>query len=180
MNSPAPTVQVYITLGSNIAPERNLTRALQMLRQNHHLRVCRVSPVYHSPAVGADGAPVPDQPPFLNAAAHLTTDYYSAFSLKYNVLRFIERCLGRVRTADRFAPRPLDLDIALYGDCVIDLPHLTIPDPDVLRRAYVALPLADIAPDVVHPVTGQTLAAIAEPFRGAAGITRRDDLDLNA
>ncbi len=65
---------------------------------------------------------------------------------------------------DKFAPRPLDLDIALFGDRVINDPRLTVPDPDILTRAHVALPLADLAPEWVHPSTGQTLAQIAARF----------------
>jgi 2-amino-4-hydroxy-6-hydroxymethyldihydropteridine diphosphokinase len=175
---PAGPVPVLITLGSNITPAANLNRAGWMLRQNHHLIVRAVSRVYESAPINAAGEITSDQGPFLNAAVLVETDYYSAFSLKYNVLRFIEKCLGRVRTADRFAPRPIDLDIALYGDRVIDDPRLTVPDPDILRRAHVALPLADLAPEVVHPVTGQTLAAIAAPFRAAAGIAVREDINL--
>ncbi|RPI97016.1 MAG: 2-amino-4-hydroxy-6-hydroxymethyldihydropteridine diphosphokinase, partial [Chloroflexi bacterium] len=123
-DTPAGSVPVLIALGSNIAPEANLTRAVWMLHQNHHLVVCAASRVYASAPVDAAGRINPDQPAFLNAAVLIETDYYSPFSLKYNVLRFIETCLGRIRTADKFAPRPIDLDIALYANCVIDDPHL--------------------------------------------------------
>ncbi len=69
--------------------------------------------------------------------------------------------MGRVRTADKFAPRPIDLDIAFYGDRVLEVAGKVIPDPDVLRFAHVAAPLADVAGDWIHPQTGQTLAEIA-------------------
>jgi 2-amino-4-hydroxy-6-hydroxymethyldihydropteridine diphosphokinase len=177
--TPAGPVPVLITLGSNIAPETNLPRAVWMLRQNHHLIVRAVSRVYESAPINAAGEIAPGQGRFLNAAVWIETDYYSAFSLKYNVLRFVEKCLGRARTADKFAPRPIDLDIALYGDRVIDDPHLSVPDPDILRRAHVALPLADLAPAFVHPVTGQTLATIAAPFQDTAAITVRGDIHLD-
>lgn len=176
------TYPVLLTLGANIDPARNLRRAVAMLRQNHHLVVIAASPVYASAPVNAAGDIATDQDAFLNAALHITTDYYTPYTLKYVVLRFIEHCLGRVRTADKFAPRPIDLDIALYGDRVLALPdaQITLPDPDILTRAHVALPLADLAPEWVHPVTGQTLAAIAEPLRSADGprLQRRDDLAL--
>ena len=178
-NLPEP-VRVFITLGSNIAPETNVRRAVFMLRQNHHLALCAASRVYESAPVNAAGMIAPDQPVFLNAALLIETDYYTAFSLKYNALRFIELCLGRVRVADKFAPRPIDLDIALYSDQVIDSPYITVPDPDILTRAHVALPLADLAPDFKHPITGQTLAAIAALFRAMGDIRARDDLVLNA
>lgn len=173
-------VKVFITLGSNIAPERNLARAVRMLGQNHHLALRAVSRIYETAPIDASGGIAPDQGNFLNAAVLVETDYYSAFRLKYDVLRFIERCLGRVRSGDKFAARPIDLDIALYGDQIISTPLLTIPDPDILKRPHVALPLADLAPEFMHPRTGQTLAAIAATLAEQAGISVRDDLHLKA
>lgn len=171
-------VPVLISVGSNLDPAHNLQRAVAILKQNHHLVVKAVSPVYESAPVDAAGDVNADQPPFLNAAILLTTDYYTPFSLKYNVLRFIEACLGRTRTADKFAPRPIDLDIALYGDQVCDDPRVRIPDPDIVRRGHVALPLADLAPAWQHPVTGTTLAEVAAPFRRAAEIKQWADIVL--
>ncbi len=169
-------VPLLITLGSNIAPERNLPRAVSMLRQNYHLRVRALSRVYESAPISATGAVAPDQPPFLNAAALLESDgYYGPLALKFHVLRFIELLLGRRRSADKYAPRPIDLDLALYGDCVVNSPHLTLPDPDILRRAHVAVPLADVAPDWPHPLTGQRLAEIAAALVPAADLRVRDD-----
>lgn len=172
---------IYITLGSNIAPEQNLRRAIKMLRQNYHLRLERISRVYETAPINARGEIDPTQANFLNAAVLVESDgYYSPLKFKYHVLRFIELCLGRVRGADKFAPRPIDLDIAFYGDQVIQTGHLAVPDPGVLVRAHLALPLADLSPDFKHPVTGQTLAAIAAPFAGQGGVTIRDDLRLDA
>ena len=177
--NPDRSIPVLITLGSNIDPQTNLPRAVFILRQNHHMLVRGVSRVYESAPVNTAGEIAPDQPDFLNAAVLIETDYYSPFSLKYNVLRFVEKCLGRARSADQFAPRPLDLDIALYADRVIDDPHLTVPDPDILTRAHVALPLADIAPEWIHPVNGQTLAQIAARFADAPRIRVREDVSLS-
>jgi 7,8-dihydro-6-hydroxymethylpterin-pyrophosphokinase len=80
--------------------------------------------------------------------------------------------LGRIRTSDPNAPRTIDLDIALAGELVLAdrKSGIDIPDPEILTRAHVALPLADLAPDAVHPVTGETLSEIAEGFRAEAGI----------
>lgn len=169
---------VFITLGSNIQPETNLPRAVAMLRQNDHFALRAVSRVYESPAINAAGGVNPDQPAFLNAAVLVENDYYPPVRLKYEVLRFIEQCLGRVRTADKFAPRPLDLDMALFG-VLVRGGLVTLPDPDILTRAHVALPLADLAPDFVHPVTGQTLGAVAAAFAGAPGIRVRADFSLD-
>ncbi len=179
MNDSRPATPALITLGSNIAPERNLPRAVALLRQNYHLTVRAVSRVYESLPVSASGEIAEDQPPFLNAALWVGSDgYYGPLALKCHVLRFIELLLGRQRSADKFAPRPIDLDLALFGDCVLNSPHLTLPDPDILRHAHVALPLAEVAPDWRHPLTGQTLAAIAAGFGEVASIHPRDDLAL--
>lgn len=170
------TVPVLITLGSNIEPERNLPRAVSMLRQNYHLRVRALSRVYESMPISATGGVALDQPPFLNAATLLESDgYYTPLTLKFHVLRFIELLLGRRRSADKFAPRPIDLDLALYGDCVMSTPHLTLPDPDILTRAHVAVPLADVAPDWPHPLTGQRLAEIAAALATTADLRACDE-----
>lgn len=165
-------------LGSNIEPVLNLRRAVAMLGQNRHLVLRAVSSVYESPAVNAAGEFTEEQPPFLNAAARLETDgHYSPLQIKYNMLRFMELCLGRERSADKYAPRPIDLDLVLHGDTVVNRPGLTLPDPDILTRAHVAHPLAELAPDFVHPVTGQTLAAIAAALP-APQLIRRPEIAL--
>ncbi len=169
MHRPAP---VLITLGSNIDPGRNLGRALELLRAR--LAVRAVSRVFESAAVGAAGAP-----PFLNAAVLVATDLPPR-ALKYRVLRPLEARLGRRRTADRNAPRTIDLDLALYGDLVLDDPEdgLVLPDPQILTCAHVALPLADLAPDARHPVTGQTLAEIADRFADTPAVQVRGECRL--
>jgi 2-amino-4-hydroxy-6-hydroxymethyldihydropteridine diphosphokinase len=155
--------RVLITIGTNIAREINLSRALHSLTSHPCLRVVAVSPVYETPAVGG----TQPQPAFYNAAVLVETDLTPA-ELR-NVLRLIETGLGRVRSADKFAPRPIDLDIAFFGDRVFDLAGRHIPDPDVLRYPHLAVPLADIAPDWRHPETGQTLAEIVAHQRVAYG-----------
>lgn len=160
---------VFITLGSNIAPEANLPRAVRRLRERLTLRAA--SRVYRGAPLDAGGRVAAGQGYFLNAAVLVETDLPPA-ALKFDVLRAIEAEMGRVRGADRYAPRPIDLDIALYGDLVLNDPEsrLTLPDPEIITRAHVALPLADLAPDFVHPVTGETLAAIAARFRNQPDI----------
>ncbi len=147
--------RTLISVGSNIGPRRNLPAAL--LRLAPRLRILALSRVYVTEPVGAT-----DGPTFLNAALLAETPL-APLALKHEVLRRVERELGRERGADADAPRTLDLDIALYGDLVLRDPAqgLEIPDPDILRRAHVAVPLADVAPDLVHPLTGETLAEIA-------------------
>ena len=184
MNGPTSTNPVFITLGANINPAANLRRAVRLL--GAQLALKRVSRVYESPALDAEGRVSAGQGHFLNAAVLIETDLAPAM-LKFDVLRQIEAQMGRIRTSDKYAPRPIDLDIALYGSLVIDAPapathgsgRLTIPDPDTLTRAHVALPLADLAPAFIHPLTGQPLAAIAAALAAHASISV-SDIDLGA
>jgi 2-amino-4-hydroxy-6-hydroxymethyldihydropteridine diphosphokinase len=161
--------RVVIALGSNIAPEDNLRKAVQRLAARVHL--IAVSPVYETEPVGKT-----DQPNFLNAAVLIETEHGPA-ELKDQVLAEIEQELGRVRTTDKNAPRTIDLDITLYGDQVLDLSGRHIPDPDLLAYPHVAVPAADVAPTYRHPETGQTLREIADGMP-RDGLLRRTDLWL--
>ncbi len=165
MAEPAPTT-VFITLGSNIEPRANLERAISRLRRELDLEA--VSGVWESEPYGAPGTPR-----FLNAAVRFRTALAPA-ALK-RLLRRIEADLGRRRQGDRDAPRTIDLDIALFGSRVIDDPAagLRIPDPEILDRAYLALPLAEVGPDVCHPVTGERLAEVAAGLVGGEDPPRR-------
>jgi GTP cyclohydrolase I len=161
--------QVLIALGSNINSEYNLREAVRRLALRS--RLIAVSPVYETEPVGAAG-----QPNFLNAAALLETDLSPA-KLKSQVLEVIEQELGRVRTADKNAPRTIDLDLALVGDQVLDLGPRHIPDLDLTRHPHIAIPLADLAPKQRHPETGQTLQEIAESMPRKA-LLRRPEIVL--
>jgi 2-amino-4-hydroxy-6-hydroxymethyldihydropteridine diphosphokinase len=146
-------------MGSNLDPERNLVRAAKLLAERTEL--VAVSRAFKSRAVGA-----PQSPDFLNAAAKIHF-VGSPQTLKFDVLRPIESDLGRVRTADRNAPRTIDIDIAIFGRLVIfDQGYgLELPAPEILTQAHVILPLADLAPGAIHPQTGDTLAEIAAQFQ---------------
>ena len=161
---------VYILLGSNIDAERNLRRAVSLLAE--HVKVLAVSPVYETEPVGYT-----EQPCFLNAAVCIRTDYEPE-RLKKEILSPIERALGRVRTANKNAPRTIDLDIILYGREIIHLEDLRIPDPNLLKYGHVAWPLADLAPDLRHPQTGATLREIADGLNSSS-LTCRPDIDLS-
>ena len=161
--------RVFVSLGSNIDAEHNLRRAVQMLAQR--CRLVAVSPVYETLPVGKI-----DQPNFLNAAALIETDLTPA-ALKVGVLQAIEYSLGRRRSADRNAPRTIDLDIALYGQRVLEVGERRIPDPDIQRHAHLARPLADLAPTLNHPETGETLDEIAARL-GESSLAPRPDTIL--
>ncbi len=160
------TNRVLVSLGSNINPEHNLKAAVQRLASRFRLRA--VSPVYETTPVGKT-----DQPDFMNAAALVETDLDAA-ELK-QALQAIEQELGRVRTDDKNAPRTIDLDISLFNDQVLEVGSRRIPDPDILRHPHIARPLADLAPQLRHPETGQTLQAIAQ---GLGGDLRRSHVAL--
>ncbi len=141
-------VDIVIGVGSNIDRERNLPAGIRGLRRHPRIRVAAVSRVYKSPAVGStNGAP-----DFHNAAVLASTDL-GPEELRTE-LREIEARLGRERTADRNAPRTLDLDIVYYADLVREFEGWRIPDPDAGSAAHIALPVAEVAPELVHPETG--------------------------
>lgn len=140
--------KAWLSLGSNVEPEHHLRAALSELRSMFGDIV--VSPAYRSKAVGFEG------PAFINLAVGLITEL-DPVALN-DALHAIEDRHGRRRDVPRFSSRTLDIDIVLYDDLVLEGPgHLQIPR-DELRHAFVLRPLADIAGDVVHPLTGLKLA----------------------
>ncbi len=141
------TTTVYVAAGSNVAPLENLRRALDVL--DHDFAPVTVSRAYANAAVGFEGDD------FINLVVGFQTDL--------NVHQVIERlhaaetACGRERLAPKWAPRAMDLDILLFGDTVCAGPGLTLPRPDLLKRAYMLGPAAEIAPDTVHPIERRTL-----------------------
>ena len=145
MNANEPLeIPAYLLLGSNIRPEVNLPQALTLLRAQ--VPVFAVSTVWETPPVGTEG------PSFYNAAVGILTDLPPE-ALKRRLLRPIEAQLGRVRTGDKFAPRPIDIDLVVYASEVLD--------PEVWRYAHIAIPLSEILPGLRHPQSGETLARVA-------------------
>ncbi len=159
--------RVLIALGSNIERERNLPRAMALLRRDSRWRVLAESPIYETPAVGG-AAPQPD---YFNAAA-LVESNLAPRDLR-RALRHIESRLGRVRIRDKFAPRTIDLDIVLVEGKQLLLDGNLLPDPDILDHPHLAFPLADIAPDWVYPGTSLTLKQIAERLYPSAKEIRK-------
>ena len=162
--------RVFVAAGSNVEPERNLALAFEELRRA--FPDTRISPAYRNRAVGFEG------PDFINAVAGFTTDPPVAEVLAR--LRRIEALCGRPRQAPKWASRSMDLDILLYGDLVCDEPHLRLPRPDLLKRPYMLGPLADLAPEVVHPTAGSTIGELWGRFDRAAHPLTRVELDLTS
>ena len=146
--------RVYLSLGSNVEPQRYLRAAVDELRQR--FGALAVSPAYRSKAVGFEGAE------FVNLAVGLDTDL-SPTAL-YEWLHALEDRLGRRRDVPRYEDRTLDLDIVFYDDLIIDGPgHLQIPRNE-LQFAFVLRPIADIAPDYRHPLSGESMAELWRKF----------------
>ncbi len=149
---------VYVAAGSNVAPERNLTRAVAELARE--FPDVRFSSWYRNRAVGFSGDD------FINLVAGFT----SALPLHEVLTRLhtIEAECGRARDAPRCAPRSMDLDVLLYGELVCDEPDLKLPRPDLLKRAYMLGPLAELAPEVVHPTAQLTIGELWRRFDQSA------------
>jgi GTP cyclohydrolase-4 len=145
--------KVYLGLGANLGDRQsNLTQALQHLRTKSS--VDQVSAFYTTKPVG-----YLEQPDFLNIACQITTDLSPIELLHF--VKQTEKMMGR-QASFRNAPRPIDIDILLYDELVLETPELTIPHPRMAERAFVLVPLAEIAPQAVHPPSGLTVAELLE------------------
>ncbi len=145
---------VYLGLGSNIEPEKNLGLAIRELRRRYG--ELAVSTVYRSAAVGFDG------PDFLNLVVGLRSED-SPVAICEEIER-LHNLAGRVRQHQKWASRPLDIDLLLYNDLVMDERPVRVPREDVLKYSFVLRPLAELAPDLVHPLTGRTIHAHWQEF----------------
>ncbi|HEY3379105.1 MAG TPA: 2-amino-4-hydroxy-6-hydroxymethyldihydropteridine diphosphokinase [Armatimonadota bacterium] len=146
--------RVFLGVGANIHPEVNILAALQRLQEQ--VMVVGVSTFYLTAPIGH-----PEQPPFVNGVVEALTDL-PPWELKYTVLRPIESALGRRRSDDAYAARPIDLDLLLYDEVVVSSAELALPDPDITRRAFLAIPLCELAPDIVLPGSRQGICALAQ------------------
>jgi 2-amino-4-hydroxy-6-hydroxymethyldihydropteridine diphosphokinase len=144
----------YIALGSNVGRrEKNIEAALNALQTTRGVEVVKVSSLFETEPVGGPE----EQPKFINAAAHLRTALSPERLLA--VCTRIEDLLGRKRDI-RWGPRTIDLDLLIYEHEIRADPDLTLPHPLMHERRFVLEPLAEIAPDLVHPVLEQTVSEI--------------------
>ena len=148
--------KVFIGIGSNINPSKNVLSALQALRAAVELR--GVSTVYST-------APErrPEQPRYYNCVAVVKTNL-PPMELKHAVLDKIEKALGRKSARDRYAARTIDLDILLYGDLTMRANGCTIPDPQLFKRPYCAIPMAELEPGLLVPFVNKTIAELSGKF----------------
>ena len=149
----------YLNLGSNIQPETNLPRALNRLAEYGEIQ--NVSSVWESKAVGATG------PNYLNVCAKFGSAFTRA-ALKEHVIQQIETQLGRIRTANKYASRTIDIDIVIFDDEFIH--------PDSWKLAYVVVPLAELYPEYRNPKTGETVGEIAARLRQEVWLELRPGL----
>jgi 2-amino-4-hydroxy-6-hydroxymethyldihydropteridine diphosphokinase len=158
--------RAFVSVGSNIDAAAHVRRAIEMLAQK--TRVAAISMVYLTDALGR-----PEQDPYYNCVVEIDTDVPPRV-VKRSLLRPIEDQLGRERTEDKYAPRTIDLDLIAYGDAVLEADGIRLPDPDILERPFLAVPLCELAPGWVLPGSRRTIDEIAArlPLTGMRPLAR--------
>jgi 2-amino-4-hydroxy-6-hydroxymethyldihydropteridine diphosphokinase len=152
-------VTVYLGLGSNVGNrQENLKKALGYLEQR--MRLTAKSSVYETEPVGNT-----DQPVFLNMVCEVKTTLPPESLLV--LTKGIEKKLGRMPSHPKDSPRTMDIDILFYGDQVLNNPDLIIPHPRLSRRAFVLIPMNEIAPDFIDPATGRSISAMLNEIQAA-------------
>ena len=164
VESPTDTARVYLGLGTNLGDRRvNLREAVHRL--GGRVAIDGLSALYETPPMGP-----PDQPWYLNAACTGSTELGPEELLIF--VKEIERGMGRVPTR-RWGPRLIDIDILFYDDLILASPDLTIPHPGIPHRLFVLAPLADIAPELVHPQLGESISALLNKLSTGSDDIRR-------
>ena len=160
------TTTAYISLGSNLGDrEANLKHALALLIETPHVEVRRISSFLENAAVGGPE----ESPDFLNAAAEVYTTLTAAALMKR--LLEIEHQMGRQRRV-KWEPRNIDLDLLLYGNSIVSTDSLIVPHPLMHDRRFVIQPLAEIAPNVIHPTLQMTISGLLDNLSRATANSR--------
>jgi len=158
------TVTVYLGLGSNLGNRQgNLDQALKLLAQR--MRLGKVSSIYDTEPIGKV-----NQPRFLNMACEAFTRLSPEGLLA--LVKGIEQKMGRYSRSGE--PRIIDIDVLLFGDKVVNTRDLVIPHPQIAERSFVLVPLSEIAPDVVHPVTKKTIKEMNQAIKEVQGVLKLD------
>jgi 2-amino-4-hydroxy-6-hydroxymethyldihydropteridine diphosphokinase len=159
------TITAYLSLGSNLGNrEDNLDMALKLLGQR--MRLGKVSSIYDTEPLGNT-----DQPRFLNLACEVFTRLTPEGLLA--LAKGIEGKMGRRGKSGE--PRTIDIDILLYGDKTVDQPDLVIPHPSMAQRSFVLVPLAEIAPDIAHPIVKKTIKEMRDAIKEVQGVLKMDE-----
>lgn len=157
------STRAYLGLGSNLGDRRlNLSKAVELLSKRMHVEC--VSSLYETEPTG-----YLDQPGFLNAVCEVITSLPPEGLLA--LAKEIEIALGRIPSF-KDGPRSIDIDILFYGEKVVDYPQLNIPHPRIEERAFVLVPLAEIAPGLVHPMSRRTVREMVEKVQGLGGVKK--------
>ncbi len=163
-------VTAYLGLGSNLGDRKqNLSKALELL--SRQVAIDQLSSLYETEPVGFK-----DQPLFLNAVCRITTTLNPEKLL--GCVKGIETAIGRTPSFPN-APRPIDIDILFYGERTARSEALTIPHPRLTQRAFVLIPLAEIAPDLVHPGKGKTIRELLNNLENTEGVRKWADSEAN-
>jgi 2-amino-4-hydroxy-6-hydroxymethyldihydropteridine diphosphokinase len=147
----------FLALGSNIEPEKNILEAVRLL--STHVKILKTSTVYLTEPLLRKS-----QPKYYNCVLKTETDIEPE-KLKFDVLRVIENKLGRQRGPDKYASRTIDIDLILFGNLQLSTKELVIPDPEIGKRAFLAISLCELAPKLLLPGTDKTFRDIANRFR---------------
>jgi 2-amino-4-hydroxy-6-hydroxymethyldihydropteridine diphosphokinase len=166
--------RAFIGIGSNIEPAANVRAAIRSLSRK--TRLAAISTVYLTEALGR-----PDQPSYYNCVVEVETDLPPT-ELKFGLLRSIENGLGRLRTEDKYAARTIDLDLIAYGDLTLEAEGIKLPDPEILERPFLAIPLFELAPDMVLAGYGLRIGEVASglaqdgmrPLKDYTGALRKE------
>jgi len=162
-------VTVYLALGSNLGDRMgNLVSAVERLSQK--MTIKKVSSVYETEPVYYE-----EQPLYFNAVLSAVTELEPFALLRF--VKSIESDLGR-QPSFRNAPRIIDIDILFYGDLVVQTEELTIPHPGIVERAFVLAPLAEIAPELIHPVIHEKVEDLLAMVNGLGGVRKMGKLSL--
>jgi 2-amino-4-hydroxy-6-hydroxymethyldihydropteridine diphosphokinase len=144
--------QVFLSLGSNIGNRKtNLNAAIKKLLEK--CVIIKASSIYETEPWGKT-----NQPSFYNQVLEVTTHLTPDELLEF--IHIIERQQGRKLSMERYLPRPIDIDILFYNNMILTTETLMIPHPQIHNRNFVLIPLADIAPDLKHPVLGKTISKL--------------------